>query len=268
MLLQLVFVSGVAASQLPEQLEGVKITEKLGAQIEASQLKFKDDTGKDVVLSDYFKKGKPVILAMAYYRCPSLCGFLLSGLLDGLKSLKWNTGENFEVVVVSINPKEDSELAAQKKANYLDEYRKSGARMGSEQGWHFLTGEESQIKTLASQVGFGYRYIEKEKEYAHGAAIFVLTPEAKLSRILYGVMFKEQDLKLALLEASSGKIGTIVERILLFCYRYNPATKGYSLVFTRVMQVGSAGTVFVFGGYLAVFWRRQRKRGLKPDALE
>jgi protein SCO1/2 len=247
--------SGAVSSALPEQLKGVQIEDKLGSRVEIGSLQFRNEAGEQVSLESYFKKGKPVLLALVYYECPNLCTLVLTGLLDSLKSLDWTVGEKFEVVAVSINPNETPELATSKKANYLKQY----ARAGAESSWHFLTGEEPQIRALAGQVGFGYRYVPEEKQYAHGAAVFVLTPEGVLSRTLYGIQYAPKDVKLALLEASEGKIGSVVDRFLLFCYSYDPVTKKYSVTLTRVMQAGGLGSTLLFGGYLAVFWFRQRR---------
>lgn len=243
-------------NKVPEDLKEAGITEHLGSAVSIHDLNFKDETGKDVKLSQYFASGKPVVLSLVYYDCPSLCNYLLNGKLESLKALKWSVGQQFEVVTVSINPRETPELAAAKKATYLKEY----GREGAEAGWHFLTGTEDQIGKLASQVGFGFKYDPKEKQYAHSAAIFVLTPDGKISRYLYGIMYSPQDLRLSLLEASNGKIGTIIDRIILFCYKYNPETRKYSVYLSKIMQASGAGTVLVVGSYLAVFWRRQRRQ--------
>jgi protein SCO1 len=248
-------ITGAHAAAIPDELKGIGITEKLGSTVDIQNLTFRNEAGESVVLADYFKSHRPVLLTLVYYECPSLCGFVLNGVKDSLKKFAWNPGEQFEMVTVSINPKETPELASAKKESYLKAY----GRPGAEKGWHFLTGEESMVQKLAAQVGFGYRWVPKEKQYAHGAGMFVLTPEGKVSRVLYGIEYHERDLKLALVEASSGKVGTIIDRIILFCYQYNPATKKYSVYLSRVMQTGCAGTVMVFGAYLGVFWRRQRK---------
>lgn len=242
--------------EIPDELKEIGVTEHLGNQI-TTELIFTDESGKSVQLSDYFKNGRPVLLNLVYYKCPSLCNFLLNGLVKGLKTLDWTPGNQFEIVTVSINPQENYELASRKKSAYIEDY----GRPRAESGWHFLTGEESQIQKLSSEVGFNYRYDPKEKQYAHTAVIFTLTPEGKISRYLYGIEFKNQDLKLALLEASNGKIGTVVERFLLFCFQYDPLTKKYSVYVARLMQAACACTVIIFGAYLMIFWRRQRKEG-------
>ncbi len=241
-------------SKIPPELQGVGITEHLGDKVSIQDLSFRDEAGKTVALSQYFGGGKPILLSLVYYECPNLCNLLLNGLVAGLRSLPWNPGEQFELISVSIDPKEGPDLAAKKKAAYLNSYGRPQGAMG----WHFLTGEEKQIQKLASQVGFGYRYDEQEKQFAHSAALYVLTPEGKISRYLYGIQFFEKDLRLALLEASNGKIGSIVDRFLLFCYRYDPHTRKYSVYLSNIMRAGAAGTVLVFGSYLLLFWRRQR----------
>jgi protein SCO1/2 len=180
---------------------------------------------------------------------------MLNGLVKSLKTLDWTPGPNFEIVTISVNPKETFELAGQKKDSYIRAY----GRPEAASAWHFLTGEESQSRKIASEVGFGYRYDPDEKQYAHSAVLFVLTPEGKVSRYLYGIEYQNKDLKLALLEASNGKIGNVIERFLLFCYRYDPHLRQYSVYLTRLMQTACGLTILVFGGYLGLFWRRQRK---------
>jgi protein SCO1 len=245
----------LAATEIPNELEGVGITEHLGDKVSISDLNFRDEAGKPVKLKDYFQKGRPVVLNLVYYECPNLCTFVLNGLVKTLKEMDWVPGKQFEIVTVSIDPHETPALALQKKTAYLEEYGKPEAASG----WHFLTGSDASIHTLAQQVGFGFKYLPSDQQFAHAAAIYTLTPEGKISRYLYGIEFKPQDLKLSLLEASNGKIGNVVDRFLLFCYRFDTKTRKYSLYLTKLMQAGGAGTVLVFGGYMAVFWRRQRK---------
>jgi len=244
-----------AANGVPSNLQSAGITEKLGASLSASKWRFKDEDGKDVSLSTYLGRGKPVVIAMVYYECPNLCNFLLNGFVRTLKQMDWAPGNQFEVVAVSINPRETPELAKKKKASYLESYGKPG----SSDGWHFLTGDENSINSLAFELGFGYYFDEKEKQYAHSAALFVVTPDAKLSRILYGIEFKPRDLRLALVEAASGKIGTVVDRFLLFCYRYDPSTRSYSVYLFNVMRVAGLITAVALFGSLALVWLRQRK---------
>lgn len=241
---------------LPKELQNAQITEKLGSTISTESLQFKDESGQLVRLSDYFSKGIPVVMALAYYNCPALCGVLLNGVTNSLRALDWTPGKEFEVVVVSINPQEGSQLATLKKENIIKSY----GRIEAGAGLHFLTGEESQIKLLADQLGFGYYYDDQISEYAHSAGIFILTPEGRISRVLYGVDFAAKDLKLSLLEASEGKIGTTFERFLMFCYRYDPKRGGYSLQAMRLVQIGGLLTIVALCGYLFLFWRREKQK--------
>jgi len=241
---------------LPKELESAQIVEKLGNQVDIENLEFKNETGEPVKLSQFFKKDIPVVVVLAYYSCPSLCGVLLNGVTNSLRAIDWTPGKEFSVVVASINPKESSELARLKKETLVDHM----GRVEAAGGMHFLTGQEPQIKALASQLGFGYYYDEAIKEYAHSAGIFVLTPTGKISRVLYGVDFPQKDLKLSLLEASEGKIGNTFERFLMFCYRYDPTRGGYALQAMKLVQAGGLLTILIIGGYLFWFWRRERRK--------
>lgn len=244
----------VPANPDSQDFKDIQIGNHLGEKIDLN-LAFVDSTGKPVQLKDYFKEGKPVLLDLAYFNCPSLCGLLMNGIADALKKIDWTMGDQFEVITVSIDPEEDSHLASLKKENYIKEY----GRKGADAGWHFLTGQYENIKALADQVGFGYRKIEKTGEYAHSAGFFVLTPNGTVSRIHYGVQFEPRDVKLSLVEASGGNIGSLADKVLLFCYRYDPNSKGYALAAFRIMQVGGAITALIVGIYLFIFWRRQRR---------
>lgn len=247
----------VAVAERGPDLTGVGITEKLGSLIDLNRT-FTDETGKPVQLKEFFSSKRPVVFSLAYYECPMLCGVVLNALVDGLKGMDWTPGKEFTLVNLSFDPKEKFDLAAAKKRNLIEALGKSEAAAG----WHFLTGEESQIKALADELGFGYRWDEKEKQYAHGAGIFVLTPEGKLSRVLYGIQYRPSDLRLSLLEASNGKIGTIVDRILLFCFSYNPHLRQYSVTATRVVQIGSVFTILILGGWIA--FSRMRELRSRP----
>lgn len=243
-----------AAESLPPELEGIGIDEKAGAPI-SLDLEFTGEAGERTPLKKFFDGKKPVILSLAYYSCPTLCGFIFNGVVTGLKNLAWSSGKEFEWVNVSIDPKETPELAAAKKQNYLAEYGRSGA----EKGWHFLTGDEADIQKLASEVGFHYRYDAEEKQYAHAAGIFIVSPEGKLSRTLYGIDYPARDLRLALTEASQGKIGSVVDRLMLFCYRYDPKAKRYSLYAANLMRAGGVLTVLGLG---FLIFRLKRKGGV------
>jgi len=249
----------------PEELQDVGVKEHLGETLSLSGIELIDsETQQKRPLSSWFQNGKPVLLNLVYYECPMLCTMVLNGLNEGMKKLAWSVGEQFNVVTVSINPKDTPSMALAKKQNYLKDYLKSGhSKENAQEGWAFLTAEETQVRSLASQLGFEYKYDEIQKQYAHSAVTFVLTPEGKISRYLYGITYAARDLKLALLEASQGKIGTVFDRLLLFCYHYEPLSRGYSLQAMKVMQLGAMGMVAFLGGYLMVFWSRQRKGNAK-----
>lgn len=252
--------------KVPLELEGVGIKEHLGEKLDLQSLQFHDTaTGQTKRLGEYFQNGKPTLVNLVYFECPMLCTMVLNGLTEGLRGLQWSVGKEFNLVTISINPKDSDEVARIKRQNYLKSYLEKGEssaahdEMLASSGWHFLTGSEDQIQTIAKQLGFGFKYDEIQKQYAHPAVTFVMTPEGVISRYLYGITYKPQDLKLALLEASQGKIGNVFDRLLMFCYHYEPSSRGYALQAVRVMQAGGAGTVALLGGFLTVFWTRQRK---------
>lgn len=240
---------------LPKDLEGVGITEHAGARLPLD-LEFKDEDGKTVSLAQYFNRDRPVILTLGYYRCPMLCTLVLNSLVDGLKDLPWTPGQQFEIVTVSIDPTETPTLAKLKKQNYLEEYGRAGAAGG----WHFLTGREENIRKLADAVGFGYRYVEERGQYAHAAAIFVVTPDGRMAKYLYGVLYQPKTLRLALAEAGQGKIGTTADQLLLYCFHYDAQEGRYVLAATNIMRFGGATTAVVVGLWLAVSWRRGARR--------
>lgn len=240
----------------PQEMQEIGIVEKAGSQIDIDKLWFKNEEGERVEFSEYFKSGKPVILSLIYFSCPNICSYLLNGMVNSLRTLKWTIGKEFEAITVSIHPGESSSIAKEKKANYIKSY----GRMEAEKGWHFLTGQEDQVRQLADAVGFGYRYEEETEEYAHSAGVFVLTPDGKVSRTLYGIDYPNRDLRLSLMEASDGKIGTPFERFLMYCYKYDPGTRGYALYALRIVQAGGVLTILALGTFVFVLWRRERKQ--------
>lgn len=242
------------AAAIPAQLQGVGITEHPGGRVDIRSLHFTDENGKPVALSDYFRKGHPVILTLVYYECPNLCNLLLNGLVSSLRKLDWTAGHQFEIVTVSIDPRETPELARRKKATYLRSY----GRPGASDGWHFLTGQAEPIAALSSQLGYQYKYDAKQKQFAHTSAIFLLTPDGKISRYLYGIEFPEKNLRLGLLEASNGRIGSIVDRVLLFCCSFDPKANTYTLSAWRVSQVFLGSVAVALFLFLAIFWRREK----------
>jgi protein SCO1/2 len=244
---------------LPKELEGIGISEHPGARLPLD-LEFTDEDGKPVRLAQYFSGTRPVILTLGYYRCPMLCTLVLNSLVDGIRDLPWTPGREFEIVTVSIDPLETPTLARLKKQNYLEEY----ARPGAAQGWHFLTGREENIRKLADAVGFGYRYVEERQQYAHPAAIFVVTPDGRMARYLYGVVYQPKTVRLALTEAGQGKIGTTADQLLLYCFHYDAEEGRYVLAATNLMRFGGATTALVVGVWLVTSWRRGARK--KPQS--
>lgn len=256
--------SGVAKANdpLPKELEGIGIQENLGQKV-SLDLSFKDETGSEVTLQKYFDGKKPVIVTLVYYGCPNLCTFLLNGFLETLNKMEWVVGNEFRVVTVTIDPDEEPKLAATKKENYLKEYQKTEEQKKvARENWAFLTGREENIKKLADTLGFKYKYQEESKEYAHSAGIFILTPDGKISRSLHGIEFKPFDLKMALLEAGEGKIGTTIDRLVMFCFHYNPKDGQYSLAITQVLKL--VAVVTVLGVVFLIFMLgKNRKTGVQ-----
>jgi protein SCO1 len=237
------------ANVRPPKLENVGIEQHLDAQV-PSDLPFRDEAGKTVKLGDYFGR-KPIILDLAYYNCTMLCGEVLLGLTGAMKMVNFNMGEDYDVITVSFDPKDTSELAAAKKKDYVQRY----GRPGAQQGWHFLTGQPDAINALTQAVGFQYQYDPKINQYAHATAIMVLTPQGKISRYFYGVDFPPKDLRLGLVEASQNKIGNPVDAILLYCYHYDPATGKYGAIVTNILQLGAGITILILGAMFLVLFR-------------
>ncbi len=236
----------------PQLLRDVGIDQKLNAQVPVD-LTFRDETGRAVHLAEYFGE-KPVVLALVYYECPMLCTQVLNGLLRSFQSLKFDVGKQFNVVTVSINPREKPDLAKAKQDVYVGLYGRGGAA----QGWHFLTGDESQIQRLAQAVGYRYAYDPQTGQYAHASGIMVLTPQGRVSKYFYGIQYAPRDLRLGLVEASANKIGSPSDELLLFCYHYDPTTGKYGLVISNVLKLASLATVLVLGILMLVMFRRER----------
>jgi protein SCO1 len=235
----------------PSLLKEVGIDQKLNQSIPLD-LVFRDERGKPVQLGEYFGR-KPVILSMVYYNCPMLCTQVLNGIESSLKLIPMDIGKQFNVVTVSIDPTERPVLAEAKQALYTGLYGRSGAAAG----WHFLTGDEQQIRQLANALGFRYAYDPDSKQFAHASAIMIATPQGKISRYFYGIQFPSRDLRLGLVEASDGKIGTPVDQVLLFCYHYDPSTGKYGLLISRLIQTAGAITVLAIGTLILVLYKKE-----------
>jgi protein SCO1/2 len=243
------------ASATPGPLEGVVIEQHLGASLPLDAV-FRDEEGRNVRLGDYFGPGKkPAVLVFAYYECPMLCTLVLNGMIKSLRPISFTAGDEYQVIAISIDPSETPELARDKKKAYIESYQ----RRGDGSGFHFLTGDEKSIRAAADAVGFKYRYVPESGEFAHAASIYVTTPLGQLSRYFFGVEFSSRDLRLALVEAAEGKIGGMVDQLMLFCYRYDPASGKYSAEALAVVRLAALMTVLSLAGFIGLSqWRERR----------
>jgi protein SCO1/2 len=242
----------------PAPLREVAIDQRLDAAVPLD-LPFRDESGAPVTLGQYFGP-RPVILSLVYYECPMLCTLVLNGLVRALRTLTFEPGHEFEIVTVSFDPHDTPELATKKKAAYLGEY----ARPGADQAWHFLTGDQEAITRLAQSVGFHYSYVPEEKQFAHAAAIMVLTPDGRISRYFFGVEYSGRDLRFGLIDAAERKIGTVVDHLLLYCYRYDPATGRYGAVAMNLIRGGGVLTVVALGAFILIMRRREVRAAPRP----
>ena len=244
---------------LPPILNKVGIEQKLNGQL-PFDAEFKDEDGNAVKLGDYFGKGRPVVLALVYYECPMLCNEVLNGLTGSLKGMSFDAGKDYDVLAISFDARENDkpDLAKNKKASYLTRYE----RQGAENGWHFLTGTQSEIDKLTQAVGFTYQYDEASNQFAHAGGVTLITPDGRISKYFYGIDYAPKDLKLGLMEAGEGKIGNAADKLYLYCFHYDPATGKYGLAILKVMRLMAIATVLGLGGMIFVFWRRGRSKDL------
>lgn len=242
-----------------KRFRDVAFEQKLGQQVDLD-LPFVDDEGQEVVLGDYFHEGRPVILALVYFECPMLCNMVLNGTVRSLRPIAMDPGEDFEVVVLSFDPGEDHRLAHAKRGNYVQDY----GRPGTEDGWHFLTGDSLAIRALTDEVGFRYVYDEDTDQYAHASGITVLTPQGEVSRYLFGIDYAPKDLRLALTEASDGRVGGVVEQLLLLCFSYDPSTGRYGTTIMFFLRLAGVLTIVAIAGFILVSRRRDRRRREEP----
>lgn len=248
------------ANTRPSRLQNVGIDQHLDAQI-PPDLIFRDETGKSVRLGDYFGR-KPLILNLVYYNCTMLCGEALAGLASAMRLIKFDVGNEFDVVTVSFDPRETPDLAAAKKLDYVKRYGRANAAAG----WHFLIGQPESINALTKAVGFQYQYDAGSNQYAHATAIMVLTPQGHISRYFYGVDFPPKDLRMGLVEASQNKIGNAVDAVLLYCYHYDPATGKYGAIVANILRLAAAVTILFIGGLILILWRLDRAASQKALA--
>ena len=249
---------GEPSTGLPPALRKVSIEQRLNEQVPLD-LVFRDETGREVKLAEYFNAGRPVILSLVFYECPQLCNLVLNGLVSSMKSLTFTAGREYDVLTVSFDPREGPELARAKKESYMVRYQ----RPGTENGWHFLTGDQASIEALTKAVGFNYTYDNATNQFAHASGIIVLTPQGKVARYFYGIEYSERDLRLGLVEASAGKIGSPVEQLLLYCYHYDPATGKYGLVVMSIMRIGGILTLLGIASLILLL----RNKGTSSERL-
>ncbi len=242
-------------NDLPRQIENIGITEQLGKNLRSLSTQFVDENGKSNLLDKWISPQRPTIVSLVYFNCPSLCNLHLNAVLDTLNQLSLVAGQDYELLAVSFDPKETSDLAAAKKYNYQQKYDfpENG------KGIHFLTGDENSVKILADAIGFKYKWDDKAKEWAHASAAVLLTPEGQISRYLHGVYFDPKTFRLSIVEASRGLVGNIVDSVMLFCYRYDPKGSQYAFYAFNVMRVGAAAIAVVLFFWLFLFWKPRMK---------
>ena len=240
------------ASAPPPQTKGVGIAQNMGQQVPLD-LAFRDETGKQVHLGDFFGK-KPVVLSLVYFTCPFMCTEVLNGEVRSLQNISLELGKDFEAVTVSFDPKDGPAEATLKEHTYEAMY----ARPAAAGGWHFLTGDQAAIQKLTDAVGFQYTYDKPSAQFAHAASIMILTPEGKIARYYYGIQYSPRDVRLGLVEASEGKISSPTDAALLLCYHYDPLTGKYGLVIANVLRIGGIATILVLGTFLWLLFRGER----------
>lgn len=242
----------------PRELAEVTVVEHLLGQV-PRDARFVDHEGHPVQIGQLFDGRRPVVLNLVYHRCPMLCSMVLNAVIRALKQTTWAVGDQYQVITLSIDPRDTAQVAAQKRRRALEAYGREGAA----QGWHFLTGDERQVRRVADAVGFQYRFDPQQDQYAHPAVTMLLTPDGRVARYLYGIDYKSTDVRVGLLEASQGRSISTVERLILYCYHYDPQGRTYSIMATRVMRVGAAVTVAALGALLGSLWWRERRRGAR-----
>jgi protein SCO1/2 len=261
----------IVGAPVPPGLAEVGIDEHLGAELPLD-LRFRDHTGVRIRIDQYFQGRRPVIFNLMYHRCTMLCSVVLDALATELKQLDWTVGKEFDVVTLSIDPNDGPDVATRKRNLILARY----GRPEAQTGWHFLTGNEADIHRVAHAFGFRYRWDPSQQQYAHPAAIFMVTPTGKIARYLYGIEYAPRDLRFGLLEASEGRFVSTIERVLLFCYHYDATGHRYTFMVTRVLRIGGAILLLSMGGLIFVLWRREREmpsrdsssaRSSKPNKL-
>ena len=242
------------ASDLPPELVSIGIDEKLGTQLDLSW-RVRTDTGEEVTLGQILSDEKPLLLSLVYYNCPGLCSLHLNGVLESLNQLEWPIGDRFNYLVLSFDSTEDADLAAKKKSNYLKNYKHNAAK--TFQSWIFATADKNTIQALTDAVGFKYRWEESSQEWAHASALIFISSKGVVTRYLHGVSFEPEQLKLAIAETAQGNIGSTLEKLIWYCYRYDPIQSRYVIYAFRLVQMGGGLTVLLLALFLIPTWRRQ-----------
>ncbi len=250
--------NGITSTEQPRQLQGVGITENLGAAIDWS-LKFKDENGADVTLRKYYDGTHPVVISMVYFACPGLCNFHLNGVVDSLKPMDWSAGQKFQYVAISMDTSEKPRDALAKKATYMKQYN----RPGTENGWHFLTGDDANVKALTNSIGFKYKWNPESKDWAHASAAVVTTPKGTISRYLHGILIETETFRMALNEATEGKTGTFVDKMIWYCFHYDTHKSKYTVYAFRLVQLGGILIIVILGLLLTPNWLRSRRLKVK-----
>lgn len=256
-----VLASALLSAAGPAPAQPINILEKLDAQVPLDA-KLTTGDGVETTLGKLLEGGKPTILTLGYYECPMLCDMVLNGVLTGVKGLSFNAGNEYQVVSVSIEPKETYELARDKQANYLKSY---GRENLAPNAWRFTAAAASESKRIADAVGWQYFWDDETKQWAHAAGVFVLTPQGHVSRVLYGIEFNPRDLKFALIEAGEGRVGSALEKLVLWCYHYDPQERGYVVFAMRVMRVGGLLTMLILGMFVFTLVRADRRRQMEKQ---
>ncbi|MGI8811437.1 MAG: SCO family protein [Pyrinomonadaceae bacterium] len=241
---------------LPDALQTIGIDQRLGQQLPLDA-EFKDENGQPVKLGQFFNNGRPVVLALVYYECPMLCNQVLNGLMGSMKGISLDPGKDFDVLAVSFDARENdkADLAKNKKASYIERY----GRPGTENGWHFLTGNQASIDAITSAAGFKYKWDDRSNQFAHASAIMIVTPEGKMSKYMYGIDYAPRDLKFGLMESAESKVGTRADQLLLYCYHYDPATGKYGFAILAVIRFFAVLTLLGMATMGFVFWRRNKQ---------
>ena len=252
--------TGIVASNVPPQFKTVTFQQRLGDKLPLDA-PLRDEAGRDVVLGDYFDT-RPVVLAFVYYQCPMLCNQVMNGISSALKAVPFTPGTDFDVLLVSFDPRDTPEAGNAKKQAHLTHWNV----LGQANGWHFLTGDEATVRRIADAAGFTYQWDEKTGQFAHVSGLLTLTPDGRLARYFYGVEYSPKDLRLALVDSGQGRVGSLVEELLLYCYQYDPSTGRYGLIVMRLVRLGGAVTVALIAGFVLLMRRRESRATVERHA--